>query len=136
MTQQMGRCAGKSTMFKILSGVIQDYEGSCTVDGKAVSVIDSERISYLPEVRRLDGRAQVLEHLTGECGIAVVKAWCAEDNIGSKRAMEKCGMSFAGAEEGALEIGGETFTRLDYEYRAAAEEAGKAAAESAADVSP
>ena len=38
--------------------------------------------------------------------------------IGSKRAMEKCGMSFAGAEEGALEIGGETFTRLDYEYRA------------------
>lgn len=56
--------AGKSTMFKILSGVIQDYEGSCTVDGKAVSVIDSERISYLPEVRGLDGRAQVLEHLT------------------------------------------------------------------------
>lgn len=77
--------------------------------------------------------AKVLEHLTGECGIAVVKAWCAEDNIGSKRAMEKCGMSFAGAKEGALEIGGETFTRLDYEYRAAAEEAGKAATESAAE---
>lgn len=56
--------AGKSTMFKILSGVIQGYDGTCTVDGKPVRIMASERISYLPEVRGLDGRSQVLEHLT------------------------------------------------------------------------
>lgn len=56
--------AGKSTMFKVLSGIIQDYEGICTVDGKPVRIMDSDQISYLPEVRGLDGRSQVLEHLT------------------------------------------------------------------------
>jgi len=56
--------AGKSTMFKVMSSVIYDYEGTCLIDGMKLSSLDSERISYLPEVRGLDCRAQVLEHLT------------------------------------------------------------------------
>ncbi len=56
--------AGKSTLFKIMAGVISDYTGSCTLNGRPVSLDYSERVSYLPETRGLDGRAQVLEHLT------------------------------------------------------------------------
>ena len=60
----------------------------------------------------------VLSYLTHDRGIRVVKAWCASDNIGSKRAMEKCGMKFAGAESGTLKIKGNTFDKLNYTYSA------------------
>lgn len=56
--------AGKSTIFKVMSSVIDNFEGTCLIDGMKLSSLDSERISYLPEVRGLDCRAQVLEHLT------------------------------------------------------------------------
>ena len=36
--------------------------------------------------------ARVLDYLTGPEGIRQVIAWCAPDNIGSRRVMEKCGM--------------------------------------------
>ncbi len=56
--------AGKSTLFKIMAGVISDYQGTCTINDKVVSLDYSEKVSYLPETRGLDGRAEVLEHLT------------------------------------------------------------------------
>lgn len=56
--------SGKSTLFKVISGVISDFEGGCLINGEPVSLDYSQSISYLPEVRGLDGRKQVLEHLT------------------------------------------------------------------------
>ncbi len=56
--------SGKTTMFKVISGVLKDYSGSCTLDGHPASLDYSEMLSYLPEVRGLDGRKQVMEHLT------------------------------------------------------------------------
>lgn len=56
--------AGKSTIFKILAGVITDYEGECLINDEYASLKFSKDISYLPEVRGLDGRQHVLEHLT------------------------------------------------------------------------
>lgn len=56
--------SGKTTMFKVISGVLRDYSGSCTIDGRPASLDYSEMLSYMPEVRGLDGRKQVLEHLT------------------------------------------------------------------------
>ncbi|HCW24441.1 MAG TPA: hypothetical protein DGX96_12810 [Lachnospiraceae bacterium] len=58
----------------------------------------------------------VITYLTRDNGIRTVKAWCASDNIGSKRAMEKCGMQQTGIDHGALKIGDHTFDRLNYEY--------------------
>lgn len=55
--------AGKSTLFKIITGIITDYEGSCLVFGEKSSIELSDRISYIPEMRGLDSRAYVLEHL-------------------------------------------------------------------------
>ena len=56
----------------------------------------------------------VLEYLTVQEGIARVTAWCASDNIASKRTLEKAGMRLSGIDAGGLEVGGERYDRLDY----------------------
>ena len=60
----------------------------------------------------------VLRYLVHDEGIALVTAWCASDNVGSRRALEKAGMTLVGIKPGALEVGGTTFDRLDFEFRA------------------
>ncbi len=55
--------AGKSTMFKIMCGLIEDYEGESFVSGKKSSIDLAETISYLPEVRGIDQRKYILDHL-------------------------------------------------------------------------
>lgn len=61
--------------------------------------------------------AAVLRYLAEDQGIATVTAWCAADNVGSRRALEKAGMMRASMEKGALEVGGSTFDRLDFVYQ-------------------
>lgn len=61
--------------------------------------------------------AAVLKYLTQQEGIRLVKAWCAADNIGSRRIMEKAGMQLTSTEEGALEIDGKKYDKLNYELR-------------------
>jgi len=55
--------AGKSTMFKIMCGLIEDYEGESFVSGKKSSIDLAETISYLPEVRGIDQRKYIQDHL-------------------------------------------------------------------------
>ena len=43
-------------------------------------------------------------------------AWCASDNIASKRTLEKAGMRLSGIDAGGLEVGGERYDKLDYTY--------------------
>lgn len=73
--------AGKSTLFKIIAGVIEDYSGVCSVDGLKSSLELSYKISYLPEVRGLDGRMQVIEHLTDMVCYKGIKRKEAEKNV-------------------------------------------------------
>lgn len=61
--------------------------------------------------------AAALDYLTQQEGIRTVKAWCAADNIGSRRIMEKAGMRLTSTEPDALEIGGHTYDKLNYELR-------------------
>ncbi len=56
----------------------------------------------------------VLEYLTVQEGIARVTAWCASDNIASKRTLEKAGMRLSGIEADGLEVDGERYDKLDY----------------------
>ena len=56
----------------------------------------------------------VLEYLTAQEGIARVTAWCASDNIASKRTLEKAGMRLSGIEADGLEVDGERYDKLDY----------------------
>ena len=56
--------AGKSTLFKVMCGIITDYTGESRVLGDKSNIRLSDKVSYLPEVRGIDGRKTVGEHLT------------------------------------------------------------------------
>ncbi len=60
---------------------------------------------------------KVLEYLTENEEIPCVTAWCAAENIGSKRVLEKAGMRFVGTGKDGLEVGGRVYDKLIYEYR-------------------
>lgn len=59
----------------------------------------------------------VVWYLTENEGIGRLSAWCAADNIGSARAMEKAGMKWVRTEEGGLEVGDRVYDKVIYEYR-------------------
>ena len=60
---------------------------------------------------------KVLEYLTGNEGISCVTAWCADENIGSQKVLEKAGMKFLCTEKNALTVGDRVYDKLTYEYR-------------------
>ena len=62
---------------------------------------------------------KVLDYLTGNEGIACVTAWCASENIASRRVLEKAGMKLVCTEKKDIEVGERVFDRLVYEYRPA-----------------
>jgi RimJ/RimL family protein N-acetyltransferase len=58
----------------------------------------------------------VLAYLTENEGISSVTAWCAAENIGSRRAVEKAGMKLVSVEEGGLTVGDRVYDKLVFEY--------------------
>ena len=60
---------------------------------------------------------KVLEYLTENEGIACATAWCAGENIASKKVLEKSGMTFVRSEPDGIEAKGQRFDKLFYEYR-------------------
>ena len=52
--------------------------------------------------------------MTEQEGIRCVKAWCAADNVGSQKIMERAGMKQVSTEKGALEIEGQKYDKLNY----------------------
>ena len=60
---------------------------------------------------------KVLEYLTDNEGIPRVTAWCAAENVSSKRVLEKAGMKLVSTEKDALVVGDWVYDKLMYEYR-------------------
>ena len=60
----------------------------------------------------------MLEYLTENEGISCVTAWCAAENTGSRRVLEKVGMKLVSAEKDGLAVGEKTYDKLNFEYRA------------------
>ena len=60
---------------------------------------------------------KVLEYLTENEGILSVTAWCADENIGSKRVLEKAGMKLVRIEKDGLAVEDRVYDKLVYEYR-------------------
>lgn len=60
---------------------------------------------------------KVLDYLTENEGIPCVTAWCASENIGSRRVLEKAGMSLFCTEKDGLFVGDRVYDKLDYEYK-------------------
>ena len=59
---------------------------------------------------------KVLEYLTENEGIPCVTAWCAEENTGSRRVLEKSGMRLVRTEKDGLTVGDRVYTKRIYEY--------------------
>ena len=59
----------------------------------------------------------MLAYLTENEGIPCVTAWCAAENTGSRRVMEKAGMQLARTEKNALTVGEKAYDKQVYEYR-------------------
>ena len=62
---------------------------------------------------------KVLEYLTDNEGISCVTAWCAAENAGSRRVLEKAGMQLVRTEKDGLLVGEKAFDKLIYEYHGA-----------------
>ena len=60
----------------------------------------------------------LLQYFTEHEGIEVITAWCASENTGSMKAMQKAGMTQIAIEKGALEVEGKKFDKLIYQYSA------------------
>lgn len=60
---------------------------------------------------------KVLEYLTENEGISCVTAWCASENMGSRRVLEKAGMRLVKIEKDGVKVGARTYEKLGYEYR-------------------
>ena len=58
---------------------------------------------------------EVLRYLLEEEGLHRVTAWCASDNVGSIRAMERAGMVRVREEKDGLTVRGKTYDKLHYE---------------------
>ena len=60
---------------------------------------------------------KVLEYLTENEGIPCVTAWCAAQNIGSRRVLERAGMKLVHTGKNGLVVGDRVYDKLTYEYR-------------------
>jgi RimJ/RimL family protein N-acetyltransferase len=60
---------------------------------------------------------KVLEYLTENEGISCVTAWCAAENIGSRRVLEKAEVKLVSAALDDLGVGERSYERLVFEYR-------------------
>ena len=60
---------------------------------------------------------KVLEYLTENEGIPCVTVWCASENIGSRRVLEKAGMRLVRTEKDGLTVGDRVYDKLIYEYK-------------------
>ena len=56
----------------------------------------------------------VITYLTEQEGIRCVKAWCAADNVGSRKVMERAEMKHVSTEKDALEIDGKKYDKQNY----------------------
>jgi RimJ/RimL family protein N-acetyltransferase len=59
---------------------------------------------------------KVLEYLTENEGISCVTAWCAADNLASKKVLEKSGMQLVRTEKNGLEVADKIYDKLIYKY--------------------
>lgn len=89
-----------------------DYEDQCIEVGFSVDPGWQGR-GFATEALR-----KVLEYLTENENIPCVTAWCASENLRSKRVLEKAGMRLVRTEKNGLTVGEKEYDKLIFEYQA------------------
>lgn len=122
----------QETVNRFIAGYDEDHSYSWVMDSDDVLVGTIGAYDYQDDhievgfsiVKGWQGRGlatealrKVLEYLTENEGIPCVVAWCASENIGSRRVLEKAGMSLVCSEKDGLTVGDRVYDRLTYEYR-------------------
>ena len=79
----------------------------------------------MKELFATEALKKVLEYLTEKEGITCVTAWCAAENAGSRRVLEKAGMQLVRTEKESLTVGDRVYERMIYEYRKKGSASGK-----------
>ena len=104
----------------VLVGTIGAYDYKCD----PVGTCDQIEVGY-SVVQSWQGRGlataaltKVLEYLTENEGISCVTAWCAAENVGSRRVLEKSGMQLVRTEKDSIAVGEKSYDKLIYEYKA------------------
>lgn len=106
------------------------YSWVMDVDGIVVGTIgaydhDNGRIEVGYSVyRRWQGRGfatealkRVLEYLFENEGMSCVRAWCAEENTGSRKVLERAGMRPVRTEKAGIRVGDKVYNKLIYEIK-------------------
>ena len=122
----------QETVREFIAGYDDDhfYSWVMDVDDVLVGTIgaydyDNDQIEVgFSVVREWQGRGiataavkKVLEYLTENEGISCVTAWCAAENTGSRRVLEKAGMQLVRIEKDGLKVEDKVYDKLIYEYR-------------------
>ena len=100
----------------VVAGMIGAYD----YDGSQIEVGFSVGRSWQGRGFATEALKAVLKYLTENEGISRVTAWCAAENAGSRRVLEKSGMRLVSAEKDGLSVDGRVYDKLVYEYWAPA----------------
>lgn len=100
-----------------LDGILAGTIGAYDYKDKQIEIGFSVVKSWQGRGLATEALKKVLEYLTGNEGISCVTAWCAEENIGSRRVLEKAGMKYIRTDKNSLVVGSKTYDKRIYEYR-------------------
>lgn len=102
----------------VLVGTIGAYDYKKDPDGKGDRIEAGYCVVKGWQGRGLATEAltEVLRYLTENEGIRCVTAWCAAENAGSRKVLEKSGMKPVRIEKDGITAGGRTYDKLIYEY--------------------
>ena len=103
----------------VLVGTIgaYDYKIDPSTDHDQIEVGYSVVKNWQGRGYATDALKEVLKYLTENEGISCVTAWCASENTGSRRVLEKSGMQLVRTEQGGIVAGGKTYDKMIYEYK-------------------
>ena len=96
-----------------LIGTIGAYDGAD--DREFIEVGVSVAGKYWGKGFATEAVKAVTEYLK-TAGYKMIKAWCASDNIGSRKVLEKSGYVLKSTDKNALDIDGRIYDRLNFEY--------------------
>ena len=97
----------------VVIGTIGAYDYECD----RIEVGFSVKRSWQGRGYATEALRKVIEYLTENEGISCVTAWCAAENTGSRRVLEKSGMKLVDTEKDGIKVGDRVYDRLIYEYR-------------------
>ena len=98
-------------------GVLSGTVGAYDYDGRQIEVGFSVAKACWGRGYATEALKKVLEYLTENEGIPCITAWCAAENIGSRKVLEKAGMRLVRTEKGGLAAGGRIYDKLTFAYR-------------------